>query len=74
MIFNSHHLALAEHQPFEEIRQNPAASAPKVQVVELMPRRLRVADTDTGEALRGQITQLEQLLEAYRSGELSEQN
>ena len=74
LIFNSHHLALAEHQPFEEIRQNPAASAPKVQVVELMPRRLRVADTDTGEALRGQITQLEQLLEAYRSGELSEQN
>ena len=72
LIFNSHHLALAEHRPFEEICQNPAASAPKVQVVEPMPRRLRVADTDNGALLRGQIEELEQLLEAYRSGLLPE--
>ena len=72
LIFNSHHLALAEHQPFEQIRQNPAASAPKVQVVELMPRRLRVADTDTGAALRGQIAELEELLTAYRNGQVPE--
>ena len=74
LIFNSHHLALAEHQPFEQIRQNPAASAPKVQVVEQMPRRLRVADTDTGEELRAQIAQFEELLQAYRSGQILERN
>ncbi len=72
LIFNSHHLALAEHRPFEEIRQNPAASAPKVQIVEPMPRRLRVADTDTGALLRGQIARLEELLAAYRGGLLPE--
>ena len=72
LIFNSHHLALAEHRPYEEICQNPAASAPRVRIVEPMPRRLKVADTDTGRALVEQIAHLEELLTAYRSGLLTE--
>ena len=37
-----------------------------------MPRRLRVADTDTGALLRRQIARLEELLAAYRGGLLPE--
>ena len=73
LIFNSHHLALAEHRPFEEVRRDPAAGMPRVQVVEALPHRIRVADTDTGRMLKQQIALLEDLLHAYRSGVLPEQ-
>ena len=37
-----------------------------------MPRRLLVADTDQGDALRARIADLEALLSAYRDGALKE--
>jgi len=72
LISNSHHLALARHKPYEEIRAEPRNSAPKVRIVEMMPRRLLVADTDTGRDLRRRIADLEALLRAYREGSIQE--
>lgn len=73
LIYNSHHLALAQHKPYAQIMENPRQSAPKVRIVENMPRRVLVADTDTGSQLRERIGHLEDLLAAYREGTIKEQ-
>lgn len=73
LIYNSHHLALAQHKPYAQIMENPRQSAPKVRIVENMPRRVLVADTDTGALLRERIGQGEDLLSAYREGTIKEQ-
>ncbi len=73
LIYNSHHLALAQHKPYDQIVENPRESAPKVRIVENMPRRMLVGDTDTGASLRAQIQQLQDLLTAYREGTIKEQ-
>lgn len=73
LIYNSHHLALAQHKPYAQILADPRNSAPKVRIVENMPRRVLVSDTDTGAALRERIERLEDLLDAYRKGILKEQ-
>jgi len=65
LIYDSHSLRLAEHTPGE--------STPTVSVVEKMPRRVNVADTDMGEDLALRIADLSALLAAYRSGEIKEQ-
>ena len=44
LIFNSRHLALAEHKPFDPKKE----STPKVSIVEKMRKRIMVADTDDG--------------------------
>ena len=43
-----------------------------VHIVERMPRRMTVADTDAGEIYRERIEDLEKLLELYRDGTLGE--
>lgn len=68
LIFNSHHLALAEHKPFDPERER----TPKVYIVEKMQKRITVADTDEGKELAGRIEDLKGLLKAYRSGLLKE--
>lgn len=40
--------------------------------IEQFPRRRYIADTDEGVTLRRRITALRELLELYRSGELSQ--
>ena len=67
LIFNSHHLALAEHKPFDPERER----TPKVYIVEKMQKRITVADTDEGKELAGRIEDLKELLKAYRSGPVS---
>ena len=57
----------------EQIMENPRESAPRVRIVENMPRRMLVGDTDTGARLREQISQLQDLLAAYRDGTIKEQ-
>ncbi len=74
LIYNSHHLALAQHKPYEQIMENPRDSAPIVRIVENMPRRVLVGDTDTGARLREQIGQLQDLLSAYRDGTIKERS
>ncbi|MDD6350131.1 fructose-bisphosphatase class III, partial [Intestinibaculum porci] len=68
LIFNSHHLALAEHHDFVRGGDN----TPSIEVVEYMHHRLRVAETDNGAALRSQIRDLLELVEAYKSGVIKE--
>lgn len=68
LIFNSRHLALAEHKPFDPKRE----STPRVSIVEKMQNRIMVADTDGGRELAGRIEDLKELVEAYRKGVLKE--
>ena len=68
LIYNSRHLALAEHKPFDPSREN----TPKVYVVEKMQSRMMVADTDKGRELAEQIADLKELVAAYREGTLKE--
>ena len=44
LIYNSNHLALAEHKPFDPEKE----STPRVSIVENMHKRVMVADTDKG--------------------------
>ena len=68
LIYNSHHLALAEHMPFDPKKE----STPKVSVVEKVKTRVMVADTDKGRELKGQIADLKELVAAYREGTIKE--
>lgn len=68
LIYNSHHLALAEHKPFDPTKE----STPRVSIVEKMKRRVMVADTDMGVGLAAQIEDLKELVNAYREGVLKE--
>ena len=68
LIYNSHHLALAEHMPYDPRKEN----TPKVSVVEKMTSRVMVADTDKGQELKEQIEDLKELVAAYREGTIKE--
>ena len=68
LIYNSHHLALAEHMPFDPKKD----STPKVSVVEKLKVRIMVADTDKGRELKEQIADLKELVAAYREGVIKE--
>ena len=54
LIFNSRHLALAEHKPFDPKKE----STPKVSIVEKMRKRIMVADTDDGKEIRNYKNQI----------------
>ncbi len=69
LIYNSHHLALAEHKPFDPKKE----STPKVSIVEKTKKRVMVADTDRGVELRSRIEDLKELVAAYRRGDIKEQ-
>lgn len=68
LIFNSHHLALAEHKEYVQDGEN----TPEIQVTEVMKNRLLVRDTDVGAELKKQINDLVELLECYKVGLIKE--
>ncbi len=68
LIYNSHHLALAEHMPFDPGKEN----TPKVSIVEKMGKRVMVGSTDKGDELKVRISDLQELVAAYRRGDLKE--
>ena len=70
LIYNSNHLALAEHKPFDPNREN----TPKVHITETLTARMRVADTDLGREMAERIQDLKELVAAYRGGVLKEKN
>jgi len=73
LIFNSRYLALAEHKPFYvDADKRPVDFSPTVRIVENMPRRVTVADTDEGQEVARRIEELLALVQAYRSGQLEE--
>lgn len=69
LIYNSHHLALAEHKPFDPKKE----STPRVSIVEKAKKRVMVADTDRGVELCSRIEDLKELVAAYRCGDIKEQ-
>lgn len=72
LIFNSHHLALAEHHSFDRIENDMGSYAPRVKVVETMPHRLLIEDTDQGNELLEKIEDLTALIDAYQKGAIKE--
>ena len=68
LIYNSNHLALAEHMAFDPSRE----STPKVHITETLKNRMRVADTDLGQEMAERIGDLKELVAAYRAGVLKE--
>ena len=73
-IFTSKHLYLAEHQPYEPLKEDGTQvfHRPIMHLVHTMPERLRIRDTDNGTELKEQIRNLEALHEAFRSGRIRE--
>lgn len=75
LISNSYGFVLAAHEPLESMRAavvNELDIHSSRKVVERVEKRTLVADTDTGAELKQQVADLEQLLEAYRKGEIPE--
>ena len=71
LLFNSHGLILASHEPFESRAKAIAEEIDihsKIEVLEKAGRRKMVADTDKGKDLLAKIKNLEILLCAYREG------
>ena len=75
LLYNSHGLILASHEPFES-RQKAIREELDIHsnstVLEKSGERKMIADTDAGQELKGQIHDLEILLAAYREGILSQ--
>ncbi len=69
LIYDSHGLSLAEHKPF--VPGSPEQT-PEVRIVEKLQSRANISDTDKGAALYEQISDLRELLNAYRSGLIKE--
>lgn len=71
LIFDSHGLILASHEPFEstqEAVENNVDVVSQQQVLETRPKQLQIRDTDEGREIQGQITALKALLKAFRAG------
>jgi fructose-1,6-bisphosphatase-3 len=73
-IFNSRFMALAEHKPYQPIREDGTQefSSPVMKTVYTLPERMMIIDTDTGRTLMQQIDDLMQLDEAYSKGLIKE--
>lgn len=75
LIYNSYGLLLVAHDPFESTEAailNESDIHSDYMVVKRVVERRRVGDTDNGKVLRQQVADLEQLLEAYRNGDIVE--
>ena len=77
LVYHSRGFQLVQHEPFQSARdaiQRGIDIKSTTQLVELSAHRMLVADTDKGAELRSQITDLRELLYAYRHGILTEKN
>lgn len=77
LIFNSHHIALAEHTIDAKDRVLAGQGSyinykvsPVMKITERMKERMRVADTDTGVMLKERIKDLKMLVKAYEDGQV----
>ena len=70
LVFSSHEMYLAEHQPFdvEAVNKQNVDMISRTIMIEQYPDRLRVRDTDGGTEVQERIADLEKLLSAYRNG------
>ncbi len=75
LVFHSRGFQLVQHEPFssaEEAIINGTDIRSTTQIVELTGHRVMVSDTDIGRVLREQVSDLENLLIAYRRGLIKE--
>lgn len=77
LIYNSYGLRLVSHEPFESkemaiVRESDIHS--DTVLVEQVPRRRSVADTDIGKEIEESIIDLTNLLSAYRDGTIREKD
>lgn len=72
LIFNSHHLALAEHRNFDQIENDIGSYTPELSIEDKMDRRLFKADTDEGKRMQAMCEDLEKLIQAYKEGHIKE--
>ena len=75
LIYNSRHYRMVSHQPFagkyNAVHRNDDIANESV-IFEKMETRMRVSQTDEGEELQTRVDDLTLLLEAYRSGAVTE--
>ena len=79
LIYDSHAISHAEHKPFVSAIGNrdddaPPTPAPTIHVVEKLPSRANISDTDNGTLLLDQIADLKELLKAYKDGTIKTAN
>ena len=75
LVYHSRGFQLVQHEPFTSardaiVRETDIKSTK--QIVEMSAHRILVADTDKGEELRTQVSDLKELLYAYRHGIITE--
>ena len=73
-IMTSKHMYLAEHQPYEPLKEDGTQvfHRPIMHLVDTISERIMIRDTDTGAELKQQIQNLEDLFDAYSSGLIKE--
>ena len=75
LIYNSHNYRMVSHQPFDG-RKNAITLNHDIDsysmVFETLERQAKIADTDNGRELQATVEDLKMLLEAYRSGAVTE--
>ena len=75
LTFGSRFLRIAAHQPFagkQHALHSNADIDNESDIFERMETRLKVADTDEGKELQARVDELRDLLDAYRSGAVTE--
>ena len=73
-IMTSKHMYLAEHKPYEPLRDDGTQvfHRPVMHLIESVPERLLIRETDNGDELREQISNLEDLYDAFKNGDIKE--
>lgn len=73
-IFNSRFMAFAEHKPYSPLREDGTQEfhSPVMKIVENLPERLLIIDTDQGKELVGKVEDLRGLIQAFKNGEIKE--
>jgi len=75
LVYNSHGLILASHEAFESTEKailDESDIHSSSVLLETVPKRQMVSDTDNGKEIANRIAELEKLLDAYRSGAILE--
>jgi fructose-1,6-bisphosphatase-3 len=73
-IFNSRFMALAEHKPYSPLKEDGSQEfhSPVIKIVDTLPERMMIADTDFGLELQQRADALNELIDAYKKGLIKE--
>ncbi len=73
-IFNSRFMAFAEHKPYTPMTDdgNQEFHSPVMKLVENLPERMLILDTDQGKVLVEKVEDLQQLICAFKNGSIKE--